>query len=66
MLILLFQPILNYQKLHGLAKHVMHLLVKDAKHIITDKSGHSIQISEPELIINAVKELIEIHKHKFK
>jgi pimeloyl-ACP methyl ester carboxylesterase len=31
----------------------------DAKQIITDKSGHSIQLSEPELIIEAIKELVE-------
>jgi pimeloyl-ACP methyl ester carboxylesterase len=36
--------------------------LKDAKQIITDKSGHSIQHTEPELIINAVKELIEINR----
>ncbi len=40
--------------------------VEDAKQIITDKSGHSIQLSEPELIINAVKELIEIYRNKLK
>ena len=40
--------------------------VKDAKQIITDISGHSIQFSEPELIINAVKELIEIYENNQK
>jgi pimeloyl-ACP methyl ester carboxylesterase len=40
--------------------------VKDAQQIITDRSGHSIQLTEPELIINAVKELIEIHRNKSK
>lgn len=34
----------------------------DAKQIITDKSEHSVQLSEPELIIDAVKELIEIYR----
>ncbi|MEJ2658307.1 MAG: hypothetical protein P8012_14120, partial [Desulfobacterales bacterium] len=40
--------------------------VKDARQIITDKSGHSIQFSEPGLIINAVKELVEINRNKLK
>jgi len=34
----------------------------DADQIITDKSGHSIQLSEPKLIIDAIKELIEINR----
>ena len=36
----------------------------DAEQIITDKSGHSVQLSEPELIIDAVKELIEIYRSR--
>ena len=39
---------------------------KNSKHIITDKSGHSIQLTEPELIINSIKELIEIDRSKNK
>ena len=34
----------------------------NAKQIITDKSGHSVQLSEPELIIDAIKELVEINR----
>ena len=34
----------------------------DAKQIITDKSGHSVQLSEPELIIEAIKDLVEINR----
>lgn len=34
----------------------------NAKQIITDKSGHSVQISEPELIIESIKELVELNR----
>ena len=40
--------------------------VEDARQIITDKSGHSVHLTEPELIINAIKELIEINRNKLK
>jgi len=33
----------------------------NAKQIITNKSGHSVQLTEPELIIDAIKELVEIN-----
>lgn len=35
---------------------------RKSKQIITDKSGHSIHLTEPELIINSVKELVEIFR----
>ena len=35
---------------------------KNAKQIITDKSGHSIHLTEPELIIKSVKELVEVNR----
>ena len=38
--------------------------VKDGKQIITKKSGHDIQNTEPELIIEAARELIEINRKK--
>ena len=38
----------------------------NAKQIITDKSGHSVQLTEPELIIDAIKELVEIGVGKMK
>ena len=34
----------------------------NAKQIVTDKSGHSVQISEPELIIESIKELVELNR----
>ena len=37
----------------------------NAKQIITDKSGHSVQLTEPELIIDAIKELVEINRKDF-
>ena len=37
---------------------------KDAKQIVTEKSGHDIQNTEPELIIEATRELIEIIRNK--
>ena len=40
--------------------------VKDAQQITTDKSGHSVHLTEPELIVNAVKELIEINRNTLK
>ena len=38
--------------------------VKNAKQITTDKSGHYIHFTEPELIINSIKELVEIFRKK--
>ena len=35
---------------------------KDSKQIVTDKSGHSVQLSEPELIIDSIIELLEIYR----
>ncbi len=40
--------------------------IKDAKQIITNESGHSIHYTEPELIINSIKELIELYRNKMK
>ena len=36
--------------------------VKDAKQIKTDKSGHFIHFTEPELVINSIKELVVINR----
>ena len=44
---------------------IMHN-VKDAKQIITDKSGHSIHLTEPELIINSIEEIIVINRNDIK
>lgn len=38
--------------------------VKDAKQIITDKSGHSVQLTEPDLIVSSIKELVEKYRNK--
>ena len=38
--------------------------VKDVEQIITDKSGHYIHFTEPELVINSIKELVEITRKK--
>jgi pimeloyl-ACP methyl ester carboxylesterase len=38
--------------------------IKDARRVVTDKSGHSVHHSEPELIVKAVKELIEMNRNK--
>lgn len=38
--------------------------VKDSEQIITENSGHAVQLTEPELIIDAVRELVEIHREK--
>lgn len=37
----------------------------NAKQIITDNSGHSVQQTEPELIIDAIKELVELNRKDF-
>lgn len=37
----------------------------NAKQIITDNSGHSVQLTEPELIIDAIKELVVINRKDF-
>ncbi|MHA1213255.1 MAG: alpha/beta fold hydrolase [Candidatus Heimdallarchaeota archaeon] len=37
----------------------------NAKQIITDKSGHSVQLTEPELIIDAIKELVKLNRKNF-
>ena len=37
----------------------------NANQIITDKSGHSVQLTEPELIIDAIKELVEIYRKDY-
>lgn len=39
---------------------------KNAKQIITDKSGHSIHLTEPELIINSIEEIIVINRNNIK
>ena len=39
-------------------KEKMSNLSSDSKHIITTKSGHEIHLEEPELVINAIKEVI--------
>ena len=36
----------------------MAALSSNSKHIVTTKSGHEIHLSEPELVINAIKEVI--------
>ncbi|MBK3517181.1 alpha/beta fold hydrolase [Carboxylicivirga marina] len=36
--------------------------VQDAEQIITTKSGHSIHLTEPELVVNAIKELVLIYR----
>ena len=36
--------------------------VNDSKHIITDKSSHWLHMEEPELVVDAVKELIEKYR----
>ena len=38
--------------------------VEDANQIITDKSGHSIHLTEPDLIINSIKELVENYRKR--
>ena len=38
--------------------------VKNGKQIITEKSGHDIQNTEPELIIEAARDLIELYRNK--
>jgi len=39
-------------------KEKMSNLSSNSKHIITTKSGHEIHLEEPELVINAIKEVI--------
>ena len=39
-------------------KEKMANLSTNSKHIITTKSGHEIHLEEPELVINAIKEVI--------
>ena len=34
----------------------------DAKQIITEKSGHSIHLNEPEFIVKSVLELVDIYR----
>lgn len=36
----------------------------DAKQIITEKSGHFLQSTEPELVIDAIRELVDIYRVK--
>jgi pimeloyl-ACP methyl ester carboxylesterase len=40
-------------------KEKMSNLSTNSKHIITTKSGHEIHLEEPELVINAIKEVIK-------
>ena len=44
------------QKLNDQKK--MAALSCNSKHIVTTKSGHEIHLSEPELVINAIKEVV--------
>jgi hypothetical protein len=37
----------------------MAALSSNSKHIVTTKSGHEIHLSEPELVIVAIKEVIQ-------
>jgi pimeloyl-ACP methyl ester carboxylesterase len=32
--------------------------IPNAKHVITDKSGHYIQVDEPELVTDAIRQII--------
>jgi pimeloyl-ACP methyl ester carboxylesterase len=43
-------------------KEKMSKLSTNSKHIITTKSGHEIHLEEPELVINAIKEVINAVK----
>jgi hypothetical protein len=45
------------QKLNDQEK--MAALSSNSKHIVTTKSGHEIHLSEPELVIVAIKEVIQ-------
>lgn len=38
--------------------------IPNAEHIITDKSGHYIQIDEPELVVDAIRQVIKSVKDK--
>ncbi|HLX70473.1 MAG TPA: alpha/beta hydrolase [Verrucomicrobiae bacterium] len=38
--------------------------IPDAKHIVTQDSGHAVQLEEPELVIQAVREVVEKVKDK--
>jgi hypothetical protein len=40
----------------------MAALSSNSKHIITIKSPHEIHLTEPKLVINAIKEVIEAVK----
>jgi hypothetical protein len=44
------------QKLNDQEK--MAVLSSNSKHVVTTKSGHEIHLSEPKLVINAIKEVI--------
>jgi len=39
-------------------------LSTDSKHILCDKSFHHIQLDEPELVINSIKELVDKYRKK--
>ena len=36
----------------------------DAKHIVTEKSGHNIQREQPQLVAQAIQEIAEQVRHK--
>lgn len=38
-------------------------LVPNSKHIIAENSGHIIQIDQPEVVINAIRQLVESNRH---
>lgn len=44
------------------AELVNHL--PNAKHVLTDKSGHNIQREQPQLVVQAVQEIIEQIRHR--
>jgi pimeloyl-ACP methyl ester carboxylesterase len=38
--------------------------VPDAKHVVTDRSGHGIVLQEPELVVEAIREMGERVREK--
>jgi len=53
-----------YNKAWHTAQDALAALAPNAKHIIATKSGHEIQVREPQLVIDAIKQVVEAVRNR--
>ena len=53
-----------YNKAWHTGQDALATLAPNAKHIIATKSGHDIQVQEPQLVIDAIKQVVEVVRNR--